>query len=77
MFFNIAREKSGRPGQFCDVMMTYWTLFGPWDAVTYLHLLAHATINTVQWHNVLARALVSRELLLKGLGMESEIDVTV
>ena len=23
MFFNVTREKSGRPGRFCDVIITY------------------------------------------------------
>ena len=29
MFFNVSREKLGRPGRFYDVKMTYWTRFGP------------------------------------------------
>ena len=28
VFFNVMQERSGRPGQFYDVMMTYWTRFG-------------------------------------------------
>ena len=28
MFFNVMREKSGRPGRLYDVMMTYWMRFG-------------------------------------------------
>ena len=29
MFFNVAREKSGRPGRFCDVIITYLPPFLP------------------------------------------------
>ncbi len=29
MFFNVTREKSGRPGRFCDVIITYLPPFLP------------------------------------------------
>ena len=61
MFFNVSREKSGRPGRFYYVMMTYWTQFGPRLAISTYSPTQYSTriLHTeqlqepkAQWRNV-------------------------
>ena len=74
MFCNVSHEKLGRPGEFYDVMMTYWTRFGPagcgWLSPPTAHTMLFYTLSSqykyiqrmAQWQDVLARAFESSEL---------------
>ena len=71
MFFNVSREKSGRPGRFYYVVMTYWTRFGPRLAISAYSPTQYSTRRAAsQRHSGgmwLARAFESRELSTKRL----------
>ena len=70
MFFNVAREKSGRPGRFCDVIITYLPPFLPCYAVarprfelpSNVRLPAHA--NVLQYRRAPHRAAALHKLPL-------------
>ena len=79
MFFNVSREKSGRPGRSGDVMDAVWatvSLSPPTRPRNVLHVEKLASI-MAQWYNVQARAFESRELPTKQQRGELEIDMAL
>ena len=82
MFFNVSREKSGRPGRAGDVMDVVWDVVGlslPTHPRNLLHTekLARIAKLMLQQDNVQARAFELRELSTKQQWRELGIDVVL
>ena len=69
MFFNVTREKSGMPGRFCDVIITYChdffcgSLSPPTRPCNRVHIASYGSLRASK--DTVAKALVSRELPIK------------
>ena len=78
MFFNVTREKSGRPGRFCDVIITYChdfcrgSLSPPTRPRSRIHIASYGSLRASK--DTVAKALVSRELPIILLRRESGVD---
>ena len=80
MFFNVSREKSGRPGRSGDVMDAVWATISLSPSTrprNVLHAEKLASTVMAQRYNVQARVFKSRELPTKQQWRELEIDVAL